>query len=74
MLFILRVLREWTLPLLTDAKISCTGVDIKIYGQALIKGSQDIAIAKGRCGITWIKELNLFHISIKICKVLQLHN
>jgi len=27
-------------------------------------GPQDIAIAKGRCGITWIKELNLFHISV----------
>jgi len=39
-------------------------VDIKIYGQALRKGSQNIAIAEGRCGITWINVLNLFHISI----------
>jgi len=23
-----------------------------------------MAIAKGRCGITWTKELNLFHMSI----------
>ena len=33
-------------------------------GQALIKGPQNIAIAKGRCGIAWMKGLNLFHISI----------
>jgi len=51
MLFILQVLRELTLPLLTDTEISCTGVDIKILGQALIKGPQNIAITKGRCGI-----------------------
>jgi len=30
MLFILQVLRELILPLLTDTEISCTGVDIKI--------------------------------------------
>jgi len=30
MLFILQVLRELTLPLLTDAELTCTGVDIKI--------------------------------------------
>jgi len=30
MLFILQVLRELTLPLLTDTEISFTGVDIKI--------------------------------------------
>ena len=64
MLFILQVRREWTLPLLTDTEITCTRVDIKIYGQALRKGPQNIAIAKGRCGITWIKELNLFHVSM----------
>jgi len=29
-LFILQMLRELTLPLLTDTEISCTGVDIKI--------------------------------------------
>jgi len=40
MLFILQVLRELTLPLPTDTEISCTGVDIKIYGQALIKVSK----------------------------------
>jgi len=28
------------------------------------EGSQNIAVAKGGCGITWIKELNLLHISI----------
>jgi len=56
--FILHVLRELTLPVLTDTEISCTGVDIKILGQALINGPQDIAIAKGRCGFTWTKELN----------------
>jgi len=55
MLFLLQVLRELTLTLLTDTEISCTGVDIKISGQALRKGPQNIAIAKGRCGITcWI--------------------
>jgi len=65
MLFLLQVLRELTLTLLTDTEISCTGVDIKISGQALRKGPQNIAIAKGRCGITcWINGLNLFHISI----------
>jgi len=88
MLFILQVLRELTLPLLTDTEITCTEVDIKIKGQALRKGSQNIATGKGSCGITWIKELNLFHISMyeqiqehkihtkgtKICKILQLHN
>jgi len=30
MLFILPVLRELTLPLLTDTEISCTGADIKM--------------------------------------------
>jgi len=30
MLFILQVVRELTLPLLTDTEITCTGVDIKI--------------------------------------------
>jgi len=88
MLLILQGLRELTLPLLTDTKISCTWVDIKNSGKALRKGLQNIAIAKGRCGITWIKELNLFHMSIyglnqehkthtkgiKFCKVLRLHN
>jgi len=64
MLFILQGLRELTLPLLTDTETTCTGVDNKIEGQALRKGPQNIAIVKGRCGITWIKELNLFHISI----------
>jgi len=39
-------------------------VDIKIWGQAFRKGPQNTAIAKSICGITWIKELNLFHISI----------
>jgi len=29
MLFILQVLRELTLPLLTDTEITCTGLDIK---------------------------------------------
>jgi len=29
MLYILQVLRELTLPLLTDTEIFCTGVDIK---------------------------------------------
>jgi len=29
MLFVLQVLRELTLPLLTDTEITCTGVDIK---------------------------------------------
>ena len=62
MLFILQVLRELTLPLVTDTETTCTEVDIKIKGQALRKEPQNIAIAKGRCGITWIKELNLFHI------------
>jgi len=47
------------LSLLTDTEITR-----KISGQALRKGSQNSAIAKGRCGITWIKEFNLFHISI----------
>jgi len=39
-------------------------VDIKISGKTLRKGFQNIAIAKGRCGIKWIRHLNLFHISI----------
>jgi len=52
MLFILQVLRELTLPLLTDTEITCTGVDIKILRQALRKGPQKIAIAKGGCGHT----------------------
>jgi len=30
MLFILQVLREWTLPLLTDTETTCTEVDITI--------------------------------------------
>jgi len=30
MLFILQVLKELPLPLLTDTEITCTGVDIKI--------------------------------------------
>jgi len=30
MLFILQVLREVTLPLLTDTEITCAGMDIKI--------------------------------------------
>jgi len=30
MLFILQVLRELALPLLTDTEIACTGVDVKI--------------------------------------------
>jgi len=64
MLFILQGLRELTLLLLTDTEITCTGVHIKIYGQARRIGLQNIAIAKGRCGITWIKELNLFHMLI----------
>jgi len=64
MLFILQGLRELTLPLLTDTEITCTGVDFKNLGQALRKGLQNIAIAKGRYGITWTKELNLFHMSI----------
>ena len=64
MLFILQELSEVTLPLLIDTEITCIGMDIKIQGQARRKGLQNIAIAKGRCGITWIKELNLFHISI----------
>jgi len=50
-----------TLP---DTEIICIGVDIKIWGQAFRKGPQNTAIAKSICGITWIKELNLFHISI----------
>jgi len=58
------VLRELTLPSLTDTEITCTVVDIKIWGQAFIKRPQNISIAKGICGITWIKELNLFHISM----------
>ena len=88
MLCILQVLRELTLPLLTDTETTCTEMDIKIKRQALGKGPQNIAIAKGSCGITRIKELNLFHISMyelnsrakihtkgtKICKILQLHN
>jgi len=49
-----QVLRELTLPLLADNEITCTGMYIKIYGQAVRKGPQNIAIAKGRCGITWI--------------------
>jgi len=52
MLFVLQVLRELTLPLLTDTEITCAGVDIKIEGQSFRKGPQNIAIAKGRCGIT----------------------
>jgi len=64
MLIILQVLRELTLLLLTDTEITCTEVHIKILGQALRKRLQNIAIAKGRCGITWIKELNMFHMSI----------
>jgi len=32
MLFILKVLRELTLPLLSDTEISCTEVDIKFRG------------------------------------------
>jgi len=60
MLFILQVLRELTLPLLTDTEITCTGVDIKSFEQALRQWPQNIAIAKGRCGITWIKELDYF--------------
>jgi len=64
MLFIWQGLRDVTLPLLTDTEITCTGVDIKIQVQVLRKGLQNIAIATGRCGITWIKELNLFRMSI----------
>ena len=64
MLIILQVLRELTLLLLTDTEITCTEVHIEILGQALRKGLQNIAIAKGRCGITWIKDLNMFHMSI----------
>jgi len=30
MLFVLQVLKELTLPLLTDTEITCIGVDIKI--------------------------------------------
>ena len=64
MFFILQVLKELTMPLLTDTEVTCTGVDIKGEGHALRKGPQNIAVVKGRCGITWIKELYLFHISM----------
>jgi len=55
MLVILHVLREVTLPLLTDTEITRTGVDIKLLRQSLNKGPKNIVIAKGRCGITYIK-------------------
>jgi len=58
------VLRELTLPLLADTDTTCTEVNIKIRGQVLRKGPQNIVIAKDRCGIKWTKELNLFNISI----------
>jgi len=60
MLFILQVLRELTLPYLDTE----TGVNIRFSGKLSERGPQISAIAKGRCGITWIKELNLFHIAI----------
>jgi len=53
-----------TQPLLTDTEITCTGMDYKNLGESSQKGLQSIAIAKWRCEITWIKELNLFRISI----------
>jgi len=56
MLFIFQVLSELTLPLLIDTETTCTEVDSKIKGQVLRKRPQNIAIAKGSCGITWIKE------------------
>jgi len=52
MRFILQVLRELTLPLLTDTEISSTGLD------------KTSPLRKVDAGITWIKELILFHISI----------
>jgi len=52
MLFILQVLRELTLPLLTDTEIPSTGLD------------KTSPLRKVDAGITWIKELILFHISI----------
>jgi len=64
MLFILLVQRDLTMSSFADTEITCMEVDIKIQGKALRKGPQNIAIAKGRCGIMWIKELNVFHISI----------
>jgi len=54
MLFILQGLRELTLPLLTDTEITSTAMHIKIWRQAFRKGLQNIAIAKGRCGIACI--------------------
>jgi len=53
-----------TQPLLTATEITCTGVDYKNLEASSQKGLQNIATANGRCEITWIEELNLFHISI----------
>jgi len=41
-------------------------MDIILYGPEANsqKRAQNIATAKGRCATKWIKDLNLFHISI----------
>jgi len=58
------VLTVLTQPLLADTEITYTEVDYKNLGQGLREGLQNIAIAQGICEITWIKEINLFYISI----------
>jgi len=63
MLFILQVQKELKPPLLTDTEIHRGGHSN--FGQAIRKGPQNIVIAKGSRGVTtWMKEINLFHISI----------
>jgi len=49
--FYLPVLRQLTLSLFSDTETTCTEVDIKIKGQALRKGRQNIAIAKVVVGL-----------------------
>jgi len=51
MLFILQVLKKSTLSLLTVTEISCTGVDIKIYGQALTRKPKTSPLRKVDVGL-----------------------
>jgi len=51
MLFILQELRELTLPLLIDTEITCTGVDIKIWGKLSERGSKASPLRKVDVGL-----------------------
>jgi len=52
MLFILQVLRELTLPLLTDTEVTCTEVAIKFRGKLSERGPKTSPLRKVDVGLS----------------------